>query len=1022
MIKMKLLSSSALLCLLLAACDSNNNNNNDGGVEPPPEPPAATAVAREATAATDLLTGPLARSTTGDFVLENELFRVIIQKPGRNWFGIGTYGGNIIDVARKQADGTFLPDHMEEFVTGINIENTPNYTEVEVTNPGADGEEAQICARGPDDLLDFINGSSTIRGFGLNFPTSADDRDLPLEIETCYSLAAGQPYVTIDTRLVNTSSEDVGIWWVEYLNGSGEVEAFQPNIGFGEPTFTASCPDTRAVACDDGECDQCNYLAYSGHDGAAGVSYGFIHEVAGTTSISTSGVNVLIMGESILTIAGGAPPNFVVPADGELSLRRYFAVGDGSASSIADIRNEIDGIHTGQLSGKVTSSGDPVADASVAVYQTVNANATPPVLFMAGHSRTDADGNYSMSLPPDDYEVLANVEGYLFADDSPAQVSVALDGTTNQDFDLPAPGYLRVGVTATTLDGIDGPIPAKVQVVGFDPSPTPGNNVLGARTGVVGDDSADPLAYGITLVEFIDRTGISERLTLEPGDYQLVVSRGPRYSAFKQDITIASGQTLEVQAELAQVIATDGYIHADFHVHSIDSPDAEVTRSERVATYLAEGMDFFTPSDHGMRVDFTDTIVDMDVGDLISSAPSAEITPFDYGHMNSWPVTVDSSKIGGGTVDWGRAAPAGMDFPEYASYVLSPKEIYEEALSDPKNNLIQINHVSSHFGASGLGIDTGMTPPQSTVDMTERRLDPAITNAFDDGFQALEVWIGTDGRGGIFGEFLGQNAGDWFNLINQGIVRTGVADSDTHVRRTTYISTRSQIPSSVTDPGQLSGIAEDLAATVVAGKVIGTNAPFVTIEAQGSFGGQILRANLSLEGSNTLSVNSIADVRVTVNIASAEWAQVDSVDFYVNNQPELTTQPGQAARYGVCPDFTISRGDEGWSETEIVVDEDIPGASRREIEVTLILPDVTTDSWLVAIAHGTDGISSPMFPVVPEDLDRVSNTSLEDLTDDNIGEGGVLAYAFTNPLFIDVNGDGWTPPGVANASCSPPSI
>ena len=330
MIKMKLLSSSTLLCLLLAACDSNNNNNNDGGVEPPPEPPAATAVAREATESSDLLSGPLARSATGDFVLENELFRVIIQKPGRNWFGIGTYGGNIIDVARKQADGTFLPDHMEEFVTGINIENTPNYTEVEVTNPGADGEEAQICARGPDDLLDFLNPSSQIRDFGLNFPASADDRDLPLEIETCYSLAAGQPYVTIDTRLVNTSSEDMGIWWVEYLNGSGEVEAFQPNIGFGEPIFTASCPDTRTVACEEGECDQCNYLAYSGHDGAAGVSYGFIHEVVGTTSISTSGVNVLIMGESILTIAGGAPPNFVVPADGELSLRRYFAVGDAN--------------------------------------------------------------------------------------------------------------------------------------------------------------------------------------------------------------------------------------------------------------------------------------------------------------------------------------------------------------------------------------------------------------------------------------------------------------------------------------------------------------------------------------------------------------------------------------------------------------------------------------------------------------------------------------------------------------------
>ena len=166
-------------------------------------------------------------------------------------------------------------------------------------------------------------------------------------------------------------------------------------------------------------------------------------------------------------------------------------------------------------------------------------------------------------------------------------------------------------------------------------------------------------------------------------------------------------------------------------------------------------------------------------------------------------------------------------------------------------------------------------------------------------------------------------------------------------------------------------------------------------------------------------MNSIWDVGVTVKIASAEWAQVDSVDFYVNNQPELTTEAGQAARYGICPDFTVSRGDEGWRETEVVVDENIPGASRTEIEVTLTLEDVTTDIWLVAIAHGTDGISSPLFPVAPEDLDPVSNTSLEDLTDDNIGEGGILAYAFTNPLFIDVNGDGWTPPGVANAACSP---
>jgi Carboxypeptidase regulatory-like domain len=1009
-----------LSCVLLTACDNDNNNNNNNPGQP--EPPAPTAVAREATQESDLLQGPLARSALGDFVLENELFRVIIQQPGRNWFAAGTYGGNIIDVSRKQDDGSFLPDHLEEFTTGLNIENTPNYTEVAVTNPGADGEAAQICARGPDDLLEFFNASSIIRNIGFPYPPSADDRDLPLEIETCYSLEANQPYLTMDTRLINTSSEEVAIWWVEYLNGSGEVQAYQPQAGFGEPLLTSGCPVATAVACDGGECDQCNYLAYAGHEGAAGVSYGLIHEEIGTTSFSSDGFNILVLGTSLLNIVGGTAPNFTVPGDGEFTLRRYFAVGDGSASSIADIRNQIDGIHTGELAGTVSSQGEPVANASVAVFKTINGNSNPPTLFMAGSAFSDADGNYRMSLPPGDYEMQANAEGYLYASDQPAAVSIVEEQTVEQNFSLPEPGYLQVSVVATALDGGSEAGPAKLQVVGFDPSPALENNVGGNVAGVFGDTS-DPLPYGVTLVSFIDRNGSSERLTLEPGDYQLVLSRGPRYSAYKKSISVASGQVTEVQAELAQVVATEGYVHGDFHVHAIDSVDAEVTRSERVATYLAEGVDFFTPSDHGIRVSFTDTIRDMDVADLIGTAPSAEITTFDYGHFNSWPVTIDASKISGGSVDWGREAQPGMDFPAFASYGLSPAELIDAALSDPRENIVQINHIESYFGtgglSGGLGIDTGKTPPQSTVDPTTRRLDPSLANSFDDGFQALEVWIGTEGRSGLLDAFLGENAGDWFNLINQGLVRTGVANSDTHETRTTYLSARNQIASAVTDPGQLSDRAEILAATVAAGKVIGTNAPFMTIQASGSFQGAATTADLSIDGSTGMAVSAGTEVLVTVHLSTPLWAGVDTVDFYINNQPELTSKPGEAPRYGICPDFSVTAGDPGWSATEVVVDEAISGAARTDIEVTLRLSFVNRDTWLVAIAHGSDGLSEPMFPVVPEDLDQVSNTTLEDLTDGNLGEGGILAYAFSNPLFFDVNGDGWTAPGVANASCSP---
>ena len=82
------------------------------------------------------------------------------------------------------------------------------------------------------------------------------------------------------------------------------------------------------------------------------------------------------------------------------------------------------------------------------------------------------------------------------------------------------------------------------------------------------------------------------------------------------------------------------------------------------------------------------------------------------------------------------------------------------------------------------------------------------------------------------------------------------------------------------------------------------------------------------------------------------------------------------------------------------------------------MPDITRDSWIIAIVRGSDGISSPMFPIVPESLNPSSNETLDDLLDGNLGEGGVPAFAFTNPLFIDVGNNGWTPPGVANASCA----
>jgi hypothetical protein len=631
---------------------------------------------------------------------------------------------------------------------------------------------------------------------------------------------------------------------------------------------------------------------------------------------------------------------------------------------------------------------------------------------MAGHSPSNTVGEFHMSLPPGDYTVKANKEGYPFPLDQSGDITVVVDETSSIDIDFPKTGRLQVTVVDET-----GPGPAKLQLVGFDPSPQLSNNVQFGQAGIFGDTGADSLPFGIAMAEFIGRDGDGGSINIEPGEYQLVLSRGPRYSVFKKRITIVGGETTTVQGEIVRVVESEGFVHGDFHVHSIDSPDAEVTREERVAVYLAEGMDFFTPSDHGVRVDFTATLKSMGVDDLIGTASSSETTTFDYGHFNSWPVTVDPEQIGGGSLDWGRGAEPGLDFPEYGSYVLSPQEIIDGLHTDPKNNLVQINHIASHFGSGGLSIDTGLTPPQSMTDPVSRRLDPQLTNLFSDSFDALEVWIGTNGRDGIFAEFLQQNAGDWFNLINQGMVRVGIANSDSHDRRFTRISARNLIASDIKGGLNLSKGAEELAASVRNGKTIGSNAPFLLLDAQGSFEGTMRHAGLRLADSNSLPVDSGSDVELRVSVQTPSWAQVDQIDFYINSQPEKTTEVTEAARYSICPSVSIRMGDEAWTGVEVVVNEAVMGASRKEINATLTLPGLTADTWVVAIAHGSDGISEPLFPVLPASLSRAGNTTLDDLIDGNLGESGTPAFAFTNPLFVDVSGDGWVAPGVANAAC-----
>lgn len=987
--------------------------------------PGGTANVKLVTsAATECVKGPLARCRNGDYLLANDKVRVVVQSIQRNILNVGQFGGQIIDADLVRAPGDPDRDNFEEWATSINIENTAHYTDLTIINDGSDGQPAILRATGVDDLLDFVNPSSVVADFGFPFPASANDTDLPVEIQTDYILEPGRNWVRVETTVQNTSAAPFSVFLGEYLGGSGQIETFQSGYGFGEPLVGASCPANAT--------NPCNVIAYGAYGEATGLSYGYVHEVPGSSSFSTAGVTVPLLGvETVFALIGSATQNFPLAAAGNpgdsITLTRWFVVGDGSVSSIVDARNQFQYLGAGRIEGTVQVGGVPAEGVRVSVLG--NTSQGPGVGLGAPASRnvvtqavTDALGHYSLTVAGGAYNVVAGEDGtpYQGGGTTPTlnPVTVVPYQTATVDVALPGTGAIDIAVTDENGD----PLAAKASIVGFDPSPGFVNTqtILGLinnRTGVLRNTGEDSPPFGVTQVAFIGPDGASGPVALEPGTYQVVVSHGPEFSIATANVTVNAGATTPVALQVARVVDSSGFIGADYHVHSIDSPDSKVTKVERVVSMLAEGVDFFTPSDHESRQDFNPTIASLGASSLISVAPSGEITTFDYGHFNAWPMTIDPSKVNGGSVDHGGAAPDGQDFPSFGNYSLTPAQIIALAHADPGQNTVQINHIHSFFGMggnSGLAIDTGLVPPQSAAPASVRRLNPAVTNFFTDTFDALEIWIESS-RSGVASDFYGRNLGDWFNMLNQGILRTAVADSDTHKRINTQSGGPRTMVASPTDaPGALGGIADTLSANVNAGRAFGTNGPIVRITTSATSTGQIGGLELGLP---TLISTTDGAVDVTFDIQSPAWAEFDRIDVYVNSTTTRSVVSKQSGAglvsvksYTTTPDYVLQAGTDFTISTVNVAP--VPGADRLETTATLSLTGLTEDVWIVAIVHGTDGVSRPLFPVVPNDLKTAGNTTLGNLTDGNLGEDGILARAFTNPLFVDVDGGGWTAPGL----------
>jgi len=195
-----------------------------------------------------------------------------------------------------------------------------------------------------------------------------------------------------------------------------------------------------------------------------------------------------------------------------------------------------------------------------------------------------------------------------------------------------------------------------------------------------------------------------------------------------------------------------------------------------------------------------------------------------------------------------------------------------------------------------------------------------------------------------------------------------------------------------------------LAQSVRDGRVVGTNAPFVRVTIEGDGGAT---AGLALGESRLVAATS-GSATLRIDVESPEWAEFDTVEVFTNTVPTAVPDENfngaMVPSYAVAPDITLHAGTDFTVDHE-VVDDNIPGATRLRAAIEVPL-SVSRDTWVVALVKGTDGVSPPLWPMNPQDLDQASNQTLDDLTDGNLGEGGNPALAYTNALFIDFDGNG----------------
>ncbi|MCU0697105.1 MAG: CehA/McbA family metallohydrolase [Myxococcaceae bacterium] len=898
----------------------------------------------------DLIGGPGAQGRVGDVLLSNDVVRLIIEQPGRS-VGPLLSGGNLIDADLVRGANEPGRDVFGRSALFYSLGRLTSVTDVEILADGSSGGPAIVAASGKDVAHDLLNLKSLITDVaGLPLEPVVDpSRAVPMRATTYFALSPGESRLRLVTAFCNDSDGTINLPLIELMD-VGAFELFNPG-GCANGIGTSSLDDTDCIA------DRSRWIGTQGE----GVAYGLRsmslrdpkQPVKANAVIGYGGVvGSFVEGENLNGLLAWFDPQalvrpgtFNILAKQQKAYVRDFVIAKDLAG-VGDVLAALDGAATGTADVTVAPG---IASSALGARVSFVDTATGA---MASLAVADAAGKARVNLPPGEYRVSATREGHLVG--PPATVSLSAGVTTPVTVTL-GDGR-RLAVTAKDRSG--APVPAKVTVF-CTPAPC-----------AFGPDTwkqhllVEALPMGAAAIGYLPPTG-TLTLTLPPGQYEAVVSRGPEYSTWP-DTWPTRGAPVDLrtadaalEATISRVLDTPGWVSADLHVHAVASPDSAVRNELRVANFLAEGVDVLLSTDHEVITDFAPVVRALDAEHLIATMMGEEVTSFSHGHFNTFPMKRNPDLPNGGAFDHA----GGEDGP-----TLRMPQLFSGLKAEHPGAVVQLNHPRGSGGVlTQLRVDTatlasraapeafGMAPaPDATADDTK---------LFGDGFDAVESANGTSPSNAVLN--------DWMTFLSRGTVRTATGVSDTHKAYSDvpgYARTYAKVEGDTAATFQPAQFAEAIRTQ----RAWVTNGPVLAVTAR-RLDAAMQPVGPVVDIGGTVSVAANDAIELTVDLQGPEWLHVDRVELYSH----------ASGRESVDGTSNTS-----WPEGRVLERkaitaptlEAVPGTPLRRLHhVEKLVVRPAKDTWYVVMVRG----SQPLRPF-----------------------HNAPAVAYSNAILVDADGSG----------------